>query len=1209
MRIKRLEITGFKSFMDRSVFRFDDGVTGVVGPNGCGKSNVVDAIRWVMGEQSAKNLRGRGMEDVIFNGSETKPPLNMAEVSLTFRIEPTDQLAPQYQGFSEVTTTRRLFRSGESEYLINKTSCRLLDIVELFLGTGVGTRAYSIIEQGRVGVIVSSKPEDRRTLIEEAAGVTKYKSRRKAAERKLEYTQQNLLRVADLVGELDRRLDSLSRQAKKAEKYKRLKAEIRELELLVAGHRHVALEAERAQIAERLANATGEEKEGLERIQSLEERIALARGELEREGSSLQGLSDEVHQLETQLQRDRQNLAHWEADGAHARQRIAEAEAERERLSEQRQAIAAQLEAREKELDGLAGSWKDDEAQLGFAQEALHKLNQQQQEVSIRLEQERAALVAIATRLANHESNLAALSRQKSDLEVRRARIVGELEQLIADERRLDESRVSVAHQVEESRKASVELAERKTQEEEALARTRQAFTENEILVISLREELQDKRSRFGSLQEIQQSYEGFDRGVRAVMLKVGSEARQAGVFGLVADVIATTPQYERAIEAALGERLQHVLVESREKGLELVEYLRSVSEGRSSFLPVPAPDAALEIAEPDLGREGVLAAAWKEVRCEEVLQPVVRALLGRVAIVQDLAVARAYAHEAPGFTLVTLDGEVLRPDGTVTGGVLEGAAVGALRKKREIAELGEEVGRVEERYNEVLTRHYGLQKQIGHAEGVLKGLSKNQHAEELNLATQEKDLHRAGEELARVRERVETLKVEEGQLSQALSNLGAEEESSRGEVAHGHTDRAAREERVRQLAAEAESLKVRAEGALADLTALKVKVASHSERGDSTRRDVERLSAQRADLEGRLTRLAEVLTESQLQVDGLAARIEETRASAVAFETQLSARQLQLEERRTAHAVATQGLKDEEGSLKESRSKIDALTHGLAQMSLRERELALELTHLSASIREKHQIELDVELERLRALELPEDAEPKLGELRGQVERMGEINLTAIEEHAELSQRHGFLAGQKKDLESSMAQLKEAIAKIDETSRERFKQTFEIVNDKFQQIFPRLFGGGRAQLVLTEEGPTAEPGIEIVAQPPGKKLQSVNLLSGGEKALTAVGLIFAIFLIKPTPFCLLDEVDAPLDEGNVGRYNEMVKEMSKQSQFILITHNKRTMEVADTLYGVTMEEPGISKLVSVNIHAAAEGGGEQKPEEPAPVASGAESA
>ncbi|HSP81668.1 MAG TPA: chromosome segregation protein SMC, partial [Myxococcaceae bacterium] len=624
-------------------------------------------------------------------------------------------------------------------------------------------------------------------------------------------------------------------------------------------------------------------------------------------------------------------------------------------------------------------------------------------------------------------------------------------------------------------------------------------------------------------------------------------------------------------------------------KGVELVEYLKSAIEGRGSFLPVPPPERLPLVVEPDTSRPGVLTSAFREVECEEALRPVVQLLLGDVVIVEDLACARAYAEgEGSACTIVTLEGEVFRPDGTLTGGEREGAAVGALQKKREIAELAAEVARVEERYNEILTRHYTLQKQMGDTEDVLKGLAKNQHAEELSLASQEKDLHKAGEDLARVRDRLRALDGEDEQLGQMYDGLAHEEENSRGEVAHGQADREAREERVKQLVGELESLKHRAEEASASLTALRVKVAAGSERGDAARKELESLLSQKEEVAGRVHKLESTVRDGSSRVAELQRRISETEAERVTKAEELRTSSETLETRRAAHTTATAEVKEQDNQLRELRSRLEGLTQGLSQITLREREIALELEHLIAGIRERHQAELHHEVHRYHLLApLSDEAEQELRELRAQVEKMGEINLTAIDEHAELSNRSEFLLAQKKDLQDSLEKLQEAIKRIDATSRERFKQTFDVVNEKFQAIFPRLFGGGRASLVLTQDGQGLEPGVEIVAQPPGKKLQSVNLLSGGEKALTAVALIFAIFLIKPTPFCLLDEVDAPLDEGNVGRYNDMVKEMSKQSQFILITHNKRTMEVADTLYGVTMEEPGISKLVSVRLREA----------------------
>jgi len=1191
MRIQRLDITGFKSFTDRAVFSFGDGVTGIVGPNGCGKSNVVDAVRWVMGEQSAKHLRGRSMEDVIFSGSESLSPLSMAEVSLKLSIEEGDALAPQYAGLPEITVTRRLFRNGDSEYLINKTACRLLDITELFLGTGVGTRAYSIIEQGRVGLIVSAKPEDRRAFIEEAAGVTKYKARRKAAERKMEYTQQNLLRITDIVTELEKRLESLSRQARKADKYKKLKAQIREIELHSASHRFLELHAQAQVIQAKLAGITAEERSSLDRVRELEETIERNRAQLDRDALALHALQQDAHTLESRVQLADQRLAHLATHAEETGKRLEKDRAELGGLCSQREDLDRTVETAERQLQELLLRCRQDEVALEVAQEELRRVNLLQAELLHGLSAEREALVEIAARLANHESNLVNLARRRAELEARQAKNRAEADVFYTQQASVEKARQELSRHLDEIRQAALELAARRGLEESSLDRTRVVFAENEIKVISLREELGDKRAKLSSLQEIQRNYEGFDRGVRALMIRAGEEGRaDAAVHGLIADVISAPAQFEKAIEAALGERLQSVIVDDRHKAIELIEYLKSASEGRSSFLPLRGFSSGSELPAPDLRRPGVLAAAEAEVSCDPLFQPVVRTLLRGVVIVSDLPAAREYA-EAGGaaFTLVTLEGDVLWPNGAVTGGALEGPAIGALQKKRQIAELTEDVGLAEAAYNEALTRHYGLQKQIQQGEGVLKGLAKNQQAEEINLATREKDLHRTGEDLARIRQRLSELEQEHAQLKQALSAAEAEAEESRGEVAHGQTDRERREEKLRQMGAELDVLKHRSEKSSTHLTALKVEVAANAERKDAAHKEIEQLRAQRSSVDARVRALEDSVREAEERTDEIERSRRDTTAGRAEDASRLGELTQQLEALRQAHAEFSSQVRAQDGHLRELRLRLDELGQGLSQLALEEREIALELSHLADQVRERHQVELAHELHRFHLLpRLEANEEIRLKDLRAQVERMGEINLTAIDEHAEVAERCKFLQTQKKDLEASLQQLKQAIARIDKTSRERFQKTFELVDEKFQKVFPRLFGGGRAALVLTEAEPGCEPGVEIIAQPPGKKLQNVNLLSGGEKALTAVSLIFGIFLIKPTPFCILDEVDAPLDEANVGRYNDMVREISKQSQFILITHNKRTMEVLDTLYGVTMEEPGVSKLVSVRMRDAA---------------------
>ncbi|MBL8924034.1 MAG: chromosome segregation protein SMC [Myxococcaceae bacterium] len=1187
MRLKRLDITGFKSFMDRTVFSFDDGITAVVGPNGCGKSNVVDAIRWVMGEQSAKNLRGRGMEDVIFNGSETHAPLSMAEVTLTLTVEPPDVLPETLAGLPEVSVTRRLFRSGESEYQINRTTTRLLDITELFLGTGVGTKAYSIIEQGRVGQIVSARPEDRRSFIEEAAGITKYKARRRAAERKMEHTQQNLLRVNDIVVELEKRLDSLERQARKAEKYKRLRAEMRDIELHHSSHRFLELFAHRSLLTHQLEHRSAEEHEKLAKVQAMDADISARREQLEVETQALETAAAEFYALESQVQLDAQNLSHWKEDLDATRARVAAAETELAEVLERKTAAEQEKLEAEAELARLGVASREDEVALEVLEEELRRTVELMAQVTARLDTERRELVDVVTRVVNHESNLANLEGRRAELEQRVERIATERGALLAEQTQLDEARKEVLTRVEQSRQLAMEITQRRGEEETTLGQLREAFSENEVMVLAVRDELSDKRSRLQSLEEIQRNYEGFDRGVRAVMSKAGEDLRQGGIFGLVSDIVSVPADYEKAIEAALGEALQHVIVETPARGLEYVEYLKSIGEGRSTFVPV-----STEPVEPLPPLEGpeVRTMALSQVQAKDpLLAPLVTRLLSGVVVVHDLESARLLAARAPGYTFVTMDAEVLRPGGVVTGGVMEGPAVGALQKKREVGELTAEVKRLEERYQELITRHYELQKQVGQIEGVLKGLEKNRHQEELSLQSHEKDLSQAGSTLVKLRERIAGLDAELSQLEASKNAMAHDLETSRGEVAHGQTDRQAREERVTLLTAELEALTAKSEGTRAQATTLKVKVASSSERGSSARQRADSLFQQVNELTERAGRLATTKDEGATRVLELAERLEQTGVGREEREAKLAEARQQLDARKEAHGVEVAKVRDEEHALRELRTETDALTHGLSELTLKSRELSLEMDHLSNTVQERHGVAMNEAIHQYHLHpQLGDESVERLKELRAQVEKMGEVNVTAIEEHQEIATRFEFLSKQKKDLESSLKQLTEAIKTIDETSRQRFKETFDIVNDKFQQVFPRLFGGGRASLMMTQEPGATEPGIEILAQPPGKKLQSVNLFSGGEKALTAVALIFGIFLIKPTPFCLLDEVDAPLDEGNVGRYNEMVKEMSRTSQFILITHNKRTMEIGDTLYGVTMEEPGVSKLVAVNLKEAA---------------------
>src|SRR5712692_8492535 len=1187
MKLRRLEISGFKSFADRAVFSFDDGVTGVVGPNGCGKSNVVDAIRWAMGEQSAKHLRGRAMEDVIFAGSESRPATGMAEVSLTFQNDGRSVPA-QYAGFSDITVTRRLFRNGDSDYEINKTPCRLLDITELFLGTGVGTRAYSIIEQGRIGLIVSAKPEDRRSIIEEAAGVTKYKARRKQAERKLEATDQNLLRLTDVVGEVGRRLQGLERQAKKAERFRELRGELRQLELLSACRQWLAAKEQEAASARELSDAADAEKVVHAQVARLEAGLSAERLQLLEDERKVQELADRSHGVDKQLRLAEQELQFAQRERESIAARQVQHEEEIGLLSQRLTLLTREEEGLQADRQKLADATAEDETRQAQAEADLAQATERIHSAQHAVETERHQAVGVLTRLANHRTNLVNLERRRQDLSGRLQKTEGEAEQLGA---RAEE----LSRKLSETQASRRALHDKRGAREEQLQQGLAERRDLEATLIRVREELADRRSRLTSLLELQKNFEGYGRGVKAILLRDEDERRRDGVYGLVADVLRTDARHERAVEAVLGERLQLVLVESHAAGLRAVDYLKQAAHGRASFIPLtemeqlPLVPEAAELAAP----EGTVRAV-EVVHCAPEHVRLKRYLLADVFLCDTLATALALWSRDPGErTFVTGDGEVVDREGIVSGGSLEGVADGLLHKRREVQELAETVQELEARLALSTSQAEELAGRIQSLETEVKRLQHEEREEELSQLRLERDVGRLQDELARLSQRDQVLRHEIEQLQQALAEVEREEAQSRDAVAGGESEQQEREARLRALQADLLRAREQAESVQAEVTRAKVSAAAVAERLEGVARSLARLSEQRAEIEGRREKLQSEVVQGKERASALEARGEVTRGELAALLKSGEELRGELGRARALYDQGQERLRGGDEEVREARSGLEQVARRRSDAELKVQEIRLTVQHLEQGTRERHLMELAevAQARREEALGLDEaQAEARMSALREKVDALGEVSLTAIDEAKEVGERFTFLTAQKQDLEDSLRKLRSAIERIERASKERFRETFQLVNDRFQQVFPRLFRGGYAELQLVEDpaNPAVEPGVEIVAQPPGKKLVSVNLLSGGEKALTAVSLIFAIFLIKPTPFCLLDEVDAPLDEANVGRYNDMVREMSRSSQFIVITHNKRTMEGADSLYGVTMEEPGISKIVSVKLSPSA---------------------
>jgi chromosome segregation protein len=1189
MRIKRLEVIGFKSFCDRSVVQFNEPITGVVGPNGCGKSNIVDAIRWCMGEQSAKHLRGKAMDDVIFAGSESRGPLGMCEVTLVF--ENDGNVPIEYLAYSEIAVTRKLYRDGTSEYFLNKTPCRLRDVVDFFLGTGVGAKAYSIIEQGRVGMIVSSKPEDRRFLIEEAAGITKYKVKKKAAEKKMEATRQNLLRVSDVVAEIEKQLGSLRRQAQKAERYKQYKAELKDIELWGATQRWLGFHAEERVAAESHATVEADREAAHGRLIAREAEVEAARLEAAHEEHALSEQQEALYELDNRIRLGEAEAEHEEREARGLEERAVEAGYERELNERQAGENAAAAETARGELFALEAETAGQSDELRAREEALRAVKEELSGVQRSVDETRGAVGACKAEIARQEGNERAAERRRDDFQLRVSRVGEEDARLRtrAEELRIDVGRLGDT--LGGLKQLKLGLAEERERSEARARELKGLLAASGAELDALTAELHKKRSRRHSLEEIHAKYEGFARGTRAIL---GQKESRWGIHGPIADVIDAPAELEAAVEAVLAERLGAVLVESQEVGVDAIEFLKAKNEGRASFVPLNrfADETAPSLEVP----EGVRGKLIDQLKCAPEHQGVVNYLFGDVLIVDELLTALDLWRGGARHTYVTVDGEVVDGHGVVTGGSREAAAAGVLAQKREMRELDEVLVGLEARHAELSATHTANKQELVAIQKSLEALTHDAHQHEMQILTHDKDLGRLTDELSRATTRLQQLEREATELSRHAEEAAREVEEAALALREARDKLVALEDQLSTFARDQVRLLDAVEQAQEAHVAVKVAVAQAEEKRRRLKDSIARMEAERADKVARAERLAESIASGQTRATELrnvaAARREELLQ--LVDERARSGEELQLarskyEERRAA-------LAEVEAEMKKMRHELEALLAEATRIEMKRHDLANARQHLEETIAERYRLDVRAHLHdyHLRT-PISETEEARAQELRDLLDRMGEINLNAIEEYNELETRYTFLSGQKGDLEKALAQLEEAIDRINKTSKKRFREVFDLVNAKFQEIFPRCFRGGMGKLVLTDEENLLESGIEIIAQPPGKKNTTVEVLSGGEKAMTAVALIFAIFLIKPSPFCLLDEVDAPLDEANVGRFNDLIREMTDRTQFIVITHNKRTMQIADTLYGVTMEEPGISKLVSVNLAAIGKDGAPRK--------------
>jgi chromosome segregation protein len=1188
MRIRKLEITGFKSFVDRTVVQFDHDVVGIVGPNGCGKSNIVDAIRWCMGEQSAKHLRGKSMEDVIFNGSESRGPHGMAEVTLVFDNADSshaEQLPPEYRDYSELAVSRRLFRDGTSEYLINKTVVRLRDVTDLFLGTGVGTKAYSIVEQGRIGQIVSARPEDRRAYLEEAAGVTKYKQRRKIAERKLELTRQNLLRVTDIVSEVERTRNSLKRQVAKAERYLRYRAELEDLELYAAAHRWLEYtvlgQVQQAELEQ------AREKAETARAQLLESEAALDAArqeavsiETRAENASQQAFmaDQQVGSLHAEINRDRDRL---EA----LAQRQQSDQRELKLLFEQLEQLASEQADLAAHIEALENEERVREADASDENDTLGRLRAEEAVANAQAQAQRDRAAELGAQAAALEARGEEIRHRIVDSRARRDRLANELEDLageVANLRGLQAALERSVVELAEGKRLTVEEHQSFEQEMQVL---RARLIDSERVVDTVKNELGHKRNRLRALSDLHRRLEGVDAGVRALLSR-----DDPTVLGIFADRIEVPQALTTALAALLGERLQYVIVSDPVRGLELLDELRRAERGRAHLIPARPLYVAGAVRRPPPG-PGVLGLLADQLRYDPRDEPLIRTLVGDAVVVETPEQALALVSRHPAATAVALDGTVVRPNGVVSGGSGDDVASAMVEQKREMRALAAEVTRLVAEQRRLVEAHQALRARMTEVGASLDQARQGAHEGELAHTRADKDLGRTRAELGRAEQRRSAIRLEMQELDQSLEDAVSSETQAREQLDASRAQLEHLRHELHRAEECAAGWRERAETQASLVADRRVRLAQIREQLESGRAMAERVTTSIADKQDRAARLDRELLETAAAYGETAAHLVQTSEARIGAEQAARAAHQRHKEAEELRDQIRNALGVREEQIREVRSHLEQLDEAKHRHDMQLQRIASDLHHLVEDVRRRFR---GLQLARIigdyhTRTEPGEAHYRRIDELTQLLDRMGPVNLDARREYEDADARFSSLSQQKVDIEQALADLDRAIKYMNRESRRRFRETFLAVNQLFKQTFTRLFRGGRAELQLTDPDNLLETGVDIIAQPPGKRLGNIELMSGGEKALTATALIFAIFEHKPSPFCVLDEVDAPLDDANVARYVEAIRAMTDRSQFILITHVKTTMEAVDVLYGVTMGEPGVSRLVSVKVNAAAE--------------------
>lgn len=1181
MYLKRLELYGFKSFADKTVLEFLPGITSVIGPNGSGKSNISDAIKWVLGEQSMKSLRGAKSEDIIFAGTQNRKSLGYAECSIVFDNQ-DGKLPIEY---AEVTVTRRIYRSGETGYFINKTPCRLKDILELFMDTGIGKDGYSIIGQGKIDEILSNKSEDRRHIFEEASGIVKYRARKQEAEKKLEQTKLNLLRINDILSEIEGKIEPLKAQSEKAKKFLDLREELKNVEVGLFIY-NIEEEKQKLENIENNLNILNEqlskEENEKEKIQELREKLKKEIEDLNIKIEEIQNIgfesTNKIERLNSQINVAKERIEVNNENYERYLKEIQELEektkqlleekeqksSKKQNLNENKNKFEYELNKKQKELEELTSKLSEKEI----------KIEEQKQKVEFNTDLRYEKLNQINTQNANLEN----LEKRDKSIKEELSNIISELDEQRVNKLEISKTFTEIESRRQKAKNAADEIYKKKDESDKKIEKYNSIIyqTENAIRL---------KQSRYQFLSETEKEKEGYYKSVKSLLLDCERNTELAkGVHGVLANLLTVSKEYETAIEMSLGQSLQNIVTDTEKTAQKLIEHLRKNNLGRASFLPISSIKGKKLEKINQKNITGVIGIASDLVKYNSIYDNIILNLLGRTVVVENMDVAIALAKQNNyGFKIITLKGDVINSSGSITGGSIATKTVNILGRKEEIKYLEKQIQQEQEQLQKIKQEKQDYITSIEILLEEASGLEKQIADTEIIYATEKQKILSLEENVLKLEERRDKLKEEQQKNIEERQNINFIKQTIEKEISNIEKEN----EQLNKTITEFVSLNTDNQKYINDLnfniTNLKISVSSFDESQNSINEIVQRIEQEMQNNNVSINNKKQLRQSILNENEELKQTIKDKQEEIKKTEEELgnsSVTLVQLKELRTSK---NDEQNKTENNQKEQEKIIDNIKQQISKIELKKSKTELEIENIINKMWEEYELTPNNATEYTK----PENIQlttQKANYLRNEIKSLGSINIDSIEEYKQTKQRYDFICEQRLDLENSSTKLKKMIAEMTANMKEQFTSQFKLINKNFKETFMQLFGGGYAELTLTDETNVLECGIEIEVQPPGKKLQNMMLLSGGEKAFTAIALLFAILKINPAPFCILDEIEAALDDVNVYRFADYLKQFAKQTQFLIITHRKGTMEVADTVYGITMEENGISKLLSMKL-------------------------